>query len=438
LGALDLGLSFAVLREIAADSAGRDSRQTQALVASAGNVYLLLGVAGALLIAFGGAALGERLDLSSRASIHATSVFGFHGVAFLADRLFAFHTAVLQGSRRFGSLNLLRGSWVLARAVGLVVLLELGMDVSSLAAWHALSAWLLLGGAFAAVRVQDPRYRFRFGALDWEPVREHIRLSLSWQLSTWLGSLLLQIAPVLIGVIAGSAAVVPFYVGYKIPQLVSSIGWHSAEVLVPPSSLEHRRGDRAALRGILRAGTRWITMLVLPLGVILWILAPRLLAAWIGDVDARALLVLRVTMPAAVLDAVGAAAVAVLWGQGAARQMLKVISLALVVHVFISLWLIPRLGPVGAGWSMLVAIGFGTAGYLLFSARAVHRSALQLVRASFAGLLLPGLCATLITAGVAYVSTPLDPWGIGLTGVVGLAVFGVGLRFERQSGDHFV
>lgn len=75
-------------------------------------------------------------------------------------------------------------------------------------------------------------------------------------------------------------------------------------------------------REILKVGTRWSCGLALPLCFGLWIIAPNLLQAWLGEARPDTVLVLRLTCAAVFAEALGHGAMQVLWAGGAARTVL--------------------------------------------------------------------------------------------------------------------
>jgi len=95
----------------------------------------------------------------------------------------------------------------------------------------------------------------------------------------------LQAPPIVIGLVLGSSSVVPFHIGRRIPQMISALYMRASAVFFPAVS-EHAQGrNRASIREILEVGTRWVVVWALPVCMVLWILAPELLQAWISNVS---------------------------------------------------------------------------------------------------------------------------------------------------------
>ena len=155
IGEIDLGLSTIVTREVAADPA-YENDETAQLVSSAAVGYLVLAVAGALLVGSLGTAIDGGLKLSESAREVAPFVFAMGAVLSLAGRALAFSIALLYGWRRFGSANAITAAVAVLGGIGSVLVLLAGGGLRAVAAWQAGVTSLVAVAALAAVVRAQP------------------------------------------------------------------------------------------------------------------------------------------------------------------------------------------------------------------------------------------------------------------------------------------
>ena len=207
--------------------------------------------------------------------------------------------------------------------------------------------------------------------------------------------------------------------------VVWGINSRLGEVLFPAASAQARARNRTGTQQILEVGTRWTFLVAMPLCLILWILAPDLLRAWLGVTSPDAVLVLRLTTLAVCADAIGVGPMHVLWGRGASRAVLAVISGVTVASLGLSLGLLLWIGIVGPAWGVLVPVTFGSLVFLSLASRTSGVRVSRFIRTTFNGMLLPAVACAATASGIAYVTGP-DSWpeiiGAALAGCAAYAV----------------
>lgn len=416
---VDFGLGLSVAREVAAAQTGQGQEEAARFVAAAGRAYLILGGLGGVLLFLFGLPLSGGLQLSPQGRTIAPLVFGLAALAFAADQMLGFATWVLHGLRRFDKANLFSIVAILLRAAGFIVLLALGAGLVSIASWAAVTSTLMASAAVVFVGRLEPHYRLRGGRIEWASLRAHLPFGFTVQLTRGVNSIVWSAAPILIGLLRGSAAIVPYHIGAKFPVAVTEITARGAGVLFPAASEQERAGSLVRMQEILEVGTRWIVVIALPLCLVLWLLAPNLLQAWLGEPPPAAAEVMRLVTIAVFLEAIGASALQVLWGRGAARAVLEVLLGVAIATVGLSVWLLARLGTVGAAWGLLFPVSVGSLTLLHLASRACGVRALGLLRSVARGLLLPIVACGATTAGILYFTQAVSWPGVIATALAG-------------------
>jgi SAM-dependent methyltransferase len=256
------------------------------------------------------------------------------------------------------------------------------------------------------------------GRIEWDTIRPNIPFSLFTQFAEAARSFLWQAPPLVIGWVLGSAPVVPYHIGRRIPQMINMLYMRASAVFFPAVSEHARTENRQAVREILEVGTRWIVVWALPLCLGLWILAPKLLEAWIGNVPPGTVLVLRLITAAVFAEAVAASSIQLLWALGALRTILIIPTSVVVASLGLTLVLLPRIGVVGAGWGVALPMALGAVAFLYIATRTCGVHMGNLIIRVFDGLLLPALLCSVISFGISHFS------GQGWTGVIGATLGG--------------
>ena len=405
----DPGLNWSVTREVGAVGSGEVPEETARFVRTSATAYLLIGALGALVVGCLGLVMRDRLHLSPESQKIALAVFALTGLSFLFTQLVAFAQSVLGGLRRFDAINLIQVSSDLLRAAGIIALLRWGQGLVWVVGWQVLVGSVTALAALAMIGRLHPGLQIRPTRLHWPVLRAHLPFSLTSQLTTGAQWVLWDAAPVLIGLVRGSAWIVPYHVGLKFPATVTGITWRVAEVFFPPASEQSRKQGLTGTWNLIHTGTRWTVVLALPLCLTLAILAPNLLRAWLGEVPPGASLILRVSSAAVLAGAVGVSALQVLWGRGAVRIILAVAGKAAAINLALSLVLLIRIGVAGPAWAFLVSMVFSSAALLRAASRLCAVAPGKLLLDVAQGLPLPVMMCVAMASTMIYL-TPGGQW----------------------------
>lgn len=425
---VDFGLEWSVTREVAAASSAPAREEAARFVAAAGGAFLLLGAAGAAATAVLGVPLSAGLHLGAQNAKIAPAVFALAGVVFFADRLMLFAASVLAGLRRFDAVNKLGAAAALLRAAGLVVLVTGGAGLLAAAVWEAAVALSAGLAAIAVVGRVQPAYLFYPRRFQFKTLRPHIGPGLSASCAAAVGASYWQIPPLLLGMVGGAAWIAPYHIAQKFPLAVLSLSERVASVLFPAASRHARAQDLPRVREVLEVGVRWLAVLALPLCLLLFLLAPNLLLAWLGQAPPSTVHVLRLTAAVVFFDALAGGAIEVLWGCARTWAVLAILSVFAAANFFLGYALLHSNGIAGAAWAMFLTMSACSLTLLILAARACGVDVLELIESTFKGLTLPAAAC----AAAAWAALGLAPgsWlGLFGAGLSGAAAYAAGLYF---------
>jgi O-antigen/teichoic acid export membrane protein/SAM-dependent methyltransferase len=421
---VDCGLSPIVTREIAADPS---SEATSRLVVSAAAAFLVLAVAGGLLVGALGTAIGGGLGLSHGAQEAAPFVFAMGGVLSAAGRGLAFSLAILYGWRRFGTANGLIAGLAISAGAGTIGILLGDGGLKAVAAWQAVAASLVAGAALGIVIWLRDGGSLRLVRPSWHALRPQFRFGLSSQILTVSINLLWVAAPPLVGSISGSRLVASYDVGRKFPLAVSTINWRSSEAFFPTASRESRVGSAGRRRDVLDAILRWNLVLVLPFSVVLWLLASNLLSVWLDTPPPHATIVLRLLAAAVFVDAFGVGALHVVWAGGRMRALLGILGTTTVAGFALAAALLWQVGVAGIAIALVATMAVRSALLLRAVSRDHGVGLASLLAGAGRGLVAPLAACALVTFGLRELIDPRGWFGLATVAVAGLATYLVAL-----------
>ncbi len=231
-----------------------------------------------------------------------------------------------------------------------------------------------------------------------------------------------QVDRLIIGIAIGPSAVVMYEVAAKLSMLVGMVAVLPTSAVLPVVSRVVAQGDSAALRGLFLKGSRYITIAIAPLVIVLAVLAAPFIDAWFGGQFAG-------SVPVAVLLILGQLLYPplligdpILTGTGRLGAWVPMSIMIALVNVGASIALVGSLGPVG------VALGTLIASFVelpLYSRLLLRETGVPLgvwLRTAWVGYL-PLPVAGLVAGGVSVVTARLGLLGVTMSGACALAAY---------------
>lgn len=279
--AFEVGLMQVVTRGVAAFDDGSDQGEFLGAVFAA---YILLGVIGGLCVAVSAVWVKRWIQLPADSVSGLVVVFAAGGAAFLFDRIRSYCAGVLRGSRRFDLVNALTIVASLIWASGVIVIAYAGLRLKALSIWWSISSALMAAVSIAALPPNQRPLRLLRRGWNLRPLREHLSLGMASQATMIFSAMIWEFPALLIGATLGTARIAVYEVSRQFPAGIYELGWRAGEVVFPASVQYDRTGNPAGIDAVLEVATRWIIFTTLPISLILYLVAPRLLAVWVGPV----------------------------------------------------------------------------------------------------------------------------------------------------------
>ena len=421
LAFLDVGVNRAATKFVSEHLAEQDLESTRLIVRTALLANLALGLAGGLAVVLTSPYLihsvfkvGPELEGQARLAFYAV---GLAVPVLLVQGVFR---AVLSSYQRFGWINAVNAVTTTVQWSAAALLAWKGYGVA-LVIFSTVIARILATVSYGALlfRLVPNLQLFRMNGLHGLP--KLLRFGTWVTVSQLVSPLLVYLDRVLIASFSSLAAVALYTVPYEVMTRLRVIPSSLVGTLYPAFSERGRESQRVELERLYQDSVRYLTLLLVPVILFLFVLGPDLLAIWMGPSFAQqTLVVLQILAVGVLANALAYVPYNLLQALGRPDLTGKFHMLELPAYVALCMALIPHWGIAGAAMASTIRFVLDCA--LLFWA-ATRYCGCSLRR--FLVSALPRILSLSLGLGLALIVIELivsHPWGrLGL----GLVAFGV-------------
>ena len=363
LGTVTIALWWVVSREVA--GAEENGDPPRALVADAFAATLIVACVGALLLFL--AATNGLIGTAS--SDEQRTVLRLAGALFFWEQMTACAVAVLSGRRQFVSLNTIVVGSTMVRAASIVFVLLRGGTLLTVALLHVAFTAIGAVALLATMLVATPWLRTLRPVAPFSALRVHLRFASQLQFAAVITAGTNQLVPLIVSRMFGSAAVVPLYIGLRVPQAASSLTHRVTEAAYPMLVQLTNRGGIDAVRPVVARSMRWGIALALLAALALFLAAPLILRFWLGTYPPEALVLCRLAAAAFLFETISLPLDVALMAAGRAGVVLGIVSMTAIVQMGTLVWLLRAMGVRAAGIALLANCVVYAAAHLVVADR---------------------------------------------------------------------
>lgn len=344
---LDLGMAGATTTYVARAWELRDYSELRRLVASSSVFFLLVGIAGAVVVALtvgiGWSALGIPGGLVQAAIV--CTLFAALQVA--VGSALSVNRHVLAGVGRLDLANFSQIVQIVLRLSLTITVLSLGGGIVFVAAADLIA--VVGAGLFSwtlrRMNVGITISRLSLASLN--TLRGMFRLTRDFLIISLAALVILQAGNVIVSLTLPLAAVAVFGSAVRLYQVTREITNSMTAALLPASSTNHARGDSGANSLIFTQGTRLSNVLLLSFAVPIIVFCGPLMNAWMGPGYDEAVPAAQILVLSLVANNLHLIAVPVLGGQGDLRVFARLHVLWALSTVSLGFILAPKMGVLG-------------------------------------------------------------------------------------------
>jgi len=346
-GLFDLGIRSSIVRYVAKYSATGDDEELNRLVNTAMFSYGGIGLVAMLITLAGTYFVNAIFRIPPEFVVTARWLLFMVGASVSLGFPLGVFSGVLEGLQRFYLLNFTNITSTLLRALLIVLALQRGGGLLSVAL-ITVSFPLLSGLANAIVVFRNTHLHLGIRYVR----RSSLRRIASYSGTTFLiivaGRLRFKTDALVIGTFISAAAVTYFTIGSRLVDYASEVVTSLAQIFVPMSSQSHAKGDVTALRKIFVGGNRACAFIIFPITAVLTLLGKSVIAAWVGPkYVATSYPVLLVLLYPTTLMLAQSASGRTLWGMAKHRTWAWVVLAEGIANLILSVILVRPYGILG-------------------------------------------------------------------------------------------
>ncbi len=398
--AFDLGLAQGTLRFVAAARGRNNHEEAGAFATLALLGYVALALLWMLVVVgLAGPVLGW-LRIPDEVAPSARFAMNLGAVVFLLAGIANVAMATLQGYGRFDLANMVLLATALQQGIGMVLVLSRGWGLEGLIINVCVGGAVSTVVAVTLIRTRVPEFRWASPSRARRGMRESFRFGAPMQATNVLAMANAQMDKFLLTRFAGLATVTSYELGARVATAVTALpGLLLAPVMAEAASMS-AAGESERLRALYDRGSRYYLTIGALVVAPLLAAAPRLYAAWLGAPHPEATAVLQWLTVAMALTLATGMGTSIARGVGRTELEAWFAVVTTVLHLAISLFMLPRFGLRGAMAASAVSHLVGSLLFMFLLAR--------VMRWSFLG-------------------AALRPWGVPLLAVVAGWAAGAGL-----------
>jgi len=368
---LDLGLSQATLRHVAAARAKSDHAEAGQFATLGAGAFLAFGAAWIVIAALLRGPLIGLLGFPAGARGDAAFVMLAGAAVFAVMGATLVTMAVAQGYDRFDLANRAMLGLTAQHAVGIPIVLANGWGLRGLIVNAGLgwcTGWVI---ANVSLRRAVPQFRWSAPRAALGRFREAMRFGGPMQIAVAAFALHLHVDKFLLVPLDRLSAVADYEIGFRVANAALSLVQMLLLAVLPAAAALHAARDTERLEQLYRRGNRYVLTAIVVLFVPLAVGADRLLALWLGGPHPAAALAVRGLALASALLALSGMGTSVARGLGRTDVEAWFGLIVVAVHASLAVWLIPQHGLGGAVLAASIGTAVGVAFFLVRFARLV-------------------------------------------------------------------
>lgn len=383
LAVLDMGMGTATIKYIADHYSQRDYQSISKVVGTSIVIYSGLGLLGTLLIAACAKLVVTHLlhvpvELVSLTLV----VFYISSFGFLVNMPLTVFNSIPNALQRFDILvrqNLVLGTLAI---LSQVLLLSLGYSLKAIVAVNVAISLLGIGIFVAIARRLLPEVSFR-PIFDRATARQILGFSTLKVFSVISGQIVFQLDKVLIAAFLPLSSVSYYVIPLGLAQRIISVIPNITTAVFP--AVSEYRNDRPRLLDLYVRASKGVLVLVLPIAVVLFVFAERILGLWMGqDFVANSSTTLRYQAIAFLVASLAATPGVFVEGLGRPGVPAAFAALSAVINLTATLLFIPRYGIAGPALALILNGAITVPIFVAFvNRRVLKMSSVDLMKSGF-------------------------------------------------------
>ena len=434
---LNFGVAQGMVKFVAERSEGGNREELLAICRNGISLSLLFGLGGAILTWLLAPLLAfSILNITPKLRWEAFWVLGIAGFGFFSNISWSSFAAMVRGYQRFDWVFGIHGAMVTIQVILIVCGMMMHLPLPALSILYVAGSFVAwIGFAIAAWKlVPDLGWPFR-----WEKtvIRKLLRFGGWWSIALLAGEVMVILDKIILGNLLSVAEMGLYLIAAGIAMRLPTISHAIQQAFIPTAAQMATLASPEGFRGLFHRALRAGAIVLLPVVLVLVFMGGPLLRGWIGRSSAESitgpLIILSIAF---FINAMSFFYVAISIAQEKLKRFAATSSLNAIVYLVLAIFLIPRLGLLGAATAFLICQVVIIGPWMA----SLHRE----IAGNFIPLLFPRIMRITILAAIFGYSVSFASRFVGdlnFVGLLGIAVsfilvfYGLGFFFVLDEVD---
>jgi O-antigen/teichoic acid export membrane protein len=355
LGLLDFGVGSSFVKFIAQYDTKKEYHKLNQVINTGFFFNLGLGI---IIIFLGLTLINPLLGFFSIPALlrqEARFVFLVGIVLFAISNTCEVFIAIPNGLQRMEITNLIKMIITIPKIGGTIFFLENGYGLSGLMLNSLLIYLCYLGLTLIAINKILPQWNFNPACFKIGMLRELFDFGIKFQLTRVSMAINTNIDKIFISHFLTLALVTYYQLGSTIIMKFQEFSLLLVSAFIPAASELFALGDKDKLVKLYHRGTKYVTMLALPLATLIFVFAPLIMLIWMGPGYLNSVRLIQWLTPAVALNLLAYPGVTISLGIGKPELILKAAIFQILLNVLLNLALILRFGFIGVIWGTAIS-----------------------------------------------------------------------------------
>lgn len=347
LGVLEFGVTAAVTKYVAELSAKGDKKEINKIVSASFSLYFLIGLAVALIL-FALSFYFERIFTVSPQNVTIMrQLFWVSATASLLIWPAKIFEKVLEGFQRFDLLAAFNIARAVLIAASAIIIFKFGLGIVCFLVFSYAFIILKCVAAFVATRIYFLKSKIIFPYFDRRVFKTIFGFSIFLFLSNLVGLFIFDFDSFVIGAFVSVSAITLYGVGYNLQRGFRIVnGLLGAPLFSAGANMEGKTAYEKQ-KSLLIKGTRYMTLMFVPMVIITIVFAKQLINSWMGPGFLSAVLPAQILIFFWLFNNTAEVGSSLLVAKGHVKIIFKITALNALFNIVLSLILVKPFGILG-------------------------------------------------------------------------------------------
>lgn len=401
-GLLDFGIGTSFVKYISEFYAKEDYEKINQVVNTG---FIFYSIFAASIITLGFFIINPLLNffnIPSNLYSEASFVFFLGIILFSISNALSVFGAVQTGLQRMDITNKVAIAISIPNIAGTILFLERGYGLPGLmvnnAIILAISSIINIIIAFKVL----PELRFNPLLVSRSVLKKLFRFGTRVQITRIEDMFTFQTDKLLISHFLGVGLVTYYQLGSTIINRTRQLPLLLISAIVPAASELNAKTDRKKIRDLYLKGTKYLSLIGIPLIMLVFLAAPLIIRIWMGEGYGRSVLVIQILAPCYLINFLTGMGTSIALGMGKPEFQMKAGALQLILNVALSITLVLIIGFIGVVVATLISLSLSSIWFMVMFHRNLRYPLLHFIRKTFSTPLIACLFPAIIIGTLNY------------------------------------